>query len=191
MKDLAREHRRLDDPTYDGRRLADAALVPRERRPRRAHPVEAAQQVLVAPRVQVVICMRGKKAIRAVRQRQAKWSSHRLGETRETRRHMYAATTTRCTLIRSVRSTTARRRYTNGLSHRYDTKAGAQSCATDARYCRLPRRRGRAHVGWPRRACRRNGWSRSLAVSRARMPPVHRILVLCCLILSGSTLVLV
>ena len=61
VKDLAREHCRLDDATYDGRRLADAALVPRERRPRRAHPVEAAQQVLVAPRVQVVICGRQKK----------------------------------------------------------------------------------------------------------------------------------
>lgn len=171
MKDLAREHRRLDDPTYDGRRLADVALVPRERRPRRAHPVEAAQQVLVAPRVEVVICMRGRKAIRAVNGKQSGARTDRLGERRddEARRHVYAATTTRCTLIRSVRSTTARRRYTNGLSHRYDTKAGAQSCATDARYCRLPRRRGRAHVGWPRRACRRNGWSRSIAVSRARM----------------------
>jgi hypothetical protein len=71
VKDLAREHRRLDDPTYDGRRLADVALVPRERRPRRAHPVEAAQQVLVAPRVEVVICTRGKKAIRAVNGKQS------------------------------------------------------------------------------------------------------------------------
>jgi len=61
VKDLAREHCRLDDATYDGRRLADAALVPRERRPRGAYPVEAAQQVLVAPRVQVVICGRQKK----------------------------------------------------------------------------------------------------------------------------------
>lgn len=60
VKDLAGEHGRLDDPAYDGRRLADAALVPRERRPRRAHPVEAAQQVLVAPRVQVVICAKKK-----------------------------------------------------------------------------------------------------------------------------------
>jgi len=63
VKDLAREHCRLDDATYDGRRLADAALVPRERRPLRAHPVEAPQQVLVAPRVQVVICGRQKKKV--------------------------------------------------------------------------------------------------------------------------------
>lgn len=56
MKDLPREHGRLDDSLYDGHRLADVALVPRERRPPWAHPVDAAQQVLVALRVQVVIC---------------------------------------------------------------------------------------------------------------------------------------
>jgi hypothetical protein len=58
VEDLPGQHGRLDDHADDGRRLADVALVPRERRPRWAHPVHAAQQVLVAPRVQVIICKR-------------------------------------------------------------------------------------------------------------------------------------
>lgn len=60
VEDLAGEHGRLDDPPDDGRRLADVALVPRERRP--AHPVDAAQQVLVAHRVQVVVCKNNRKS---------------------------------------------------------------------------------------------------------------------------------
>jgi len=111
VKDLAREHCRLDDPTYDGRRLADAALVPRERRPRWAHPVEAAQQVLVAPRVQVVICMRGKKVDqqRAVNGKKTELAqARRDGEA--SWRHMYAATTTRWTLVRCARVRTSRSR---------------------------------------------------------------------------------
>jgi hypothetical protein len=58
LEDLPGQHGRLDDHADDGRRLADVALVARERRPRRAHPVHAAQQVLVAPCVQVIICKR-------------------------------------------------------------------------------------------------------------------------------------
>jgi len=63
VKDLPCEHGRLDDALYDERRLADAALIPRERRPRRVHPVEAAQQVLVAPGVQVVIVVGGNAVV--------------------------------------------------------------------------------------------------------------------------------
>lgn len=57
VEDFPRQHGRVDDRADDGRRPADVAVVPRERRPRRAHPVQAAQQVLVAPRVQVIICI--------------------------------------------------------------------------------------------------------------------------------------
>lgn len=147
MKDLAREHCRLDDPTYDGRRLADAALVPRERRPRRAHPVEAAQQVLVAPRVQVVICAGGK-----TKGRSAAGSQRQKAELARTRRdvqwrHMYAATTTRCTLIQCAR--------VDGPGPGRDQILGStQSCApTRASDATVPRRQGGdvllEHVGWP------------------------------------------
>ena len=100
VQDLPGEHGRLDDPAYDGRRLADVALVPRERRTRRAHPVQAAQQVLVAPRVQVVICgiNRRKKKGQPRDKSTTKVSLHKGEQSRadgEAMRHMYAGATTR------------------------------------------------------------------------------------------------